>query len=122
MITNSTAPLEIVIKVNVIFLYWSGVGISIDGSTVADFSPGVVKCSHIQCKEKLQLCVTIVISPVSLAVEIFHPIMLVKLNSAVVALETQNGEIDVSKGIKLWRTCRQKRNKLKKFADFCMFP
>lgn len=64
--------------------------ISIDSSTIADSQQELLKCSHSVQREALLF---IMILLLSVAAEIFPPIMLVKLNSHLVALENQHEEM-----------------------------
>lgn len=66
--------------------------ISIDSCTTA-YSTRSCWSALIQCKDKLQLCVTVLILHMSFTVEILHLIMLVKVNSLLVVLENRDGEM-----------------------------
>lgn len=82
------------VKVECFSLYWRGVCVWFL-LTAAPQQILTRSCwsALIQCIDKLQLCVTIMIFHMSLAVEIFHLIILVKLNSLLVVLENHDGEM-----------------------------
>lgn len=75
----------------------------------------------IQCGEKFQLCVAIMIFFMSLAVQIFHSIMLVKLNSVVVVLENQDGKMLHGCGRKHKATTCSPAERSWEIADLCTF-